>query len=68
MSATILVLDHPYFTVPATDGRFELSNIPAGKYTIVGWHERVGDRTDTINVERGQPTTVNLSLPFEDTK
>jgi plastocyanin len=66
MSATILVLDHPYFTIPETDGTFDLPNVPAGEYTIVGWHERVGERSAKVRVERGRPTTVNLSLPVED--
>jgi hypothetical protein len=66
MSATILVLDHPYFTVPEIDGTFELSNVPAGQYTIVGWHERVGERIETVRVERGKTATVALSLPVED--
>ena len=47
MSATILVLDHPYFTVPDLDGTFTLPDVPAGQYTIVGWHERVGERSGT---------------------
>jgi plastocyanin len=68
MSATILVLDHPYFTVPETDGAFELPNIPPGEYTIVGWHERVGERSASVRVERGKAATVNLSLPVEDAK
>jgi plastocyanin len=68
MSATILVLDHPYYTVPADSGAFDLSNIPPGTYTIVGWHERVGERTDTVTVERGKATTIDLRLPVEDVK
>jgi plastocyanin len=66
MSATIMVLDHPYFTIPQTDGTFELAGLPAGQYTIVGWHERVGERRASIRVERGKAATVNLSLPVED--
>jgi plastocyanin len=66
MSATILVMDNPYFTIPALDGRFELANIPPGQYTLVGWHERVGERRAPVRVERGKATTVNLSLPVED--
>ncbi len=66
MSATILVFDHPYFTIPETDGAYEMTGIPAGDYAIVGWHERVGERTVPIRVERGKTTTVNLSLPLED--
>jgi plastocyanin len=66
MSATILVFDHPYFTIPQENGTFELANVPPGSYTVVGWHERVGERTATIRVERGRATTVDLSLPVED--
>src|SRR5262249_55215217 len=35
MSASILVLDHPYFAIPNDDGSFTLPNVPAGHYTIV---------------------------------
>ena len=66
MSATILVLDHPYFTMPETDGTFQLRGVPPGDYTIAGWHERVGERTAVVRVESGRPATVNLSLPVEE--
>ena len=66
MSASILVLDHPYFTIPAVDGTFELPNVPAGQYTLIGWHERVGERTVTVRVEAGRTTTVDLTVPVED--
>jgi plastocyanin len=66
MSATILVFDHPYFTIPQESGSFELANVPPGSYTIVGWHERVGERTAGVRVERGRATTIDLSLPVED--
>lgn len=65
MSATILVLDHPYFTVPETDGTFTLANVPPGEYTVVGWHERVGERRAPVRVERGKTSTLDLSLPVE---
>jgi hypothetical protein len=60
------VLDHPYFTIPALDGTFELTNVPPGQYTLVGWHERVGERQATVRVERGTASVVDLSLPVED--
>ena len=66
MSATILVMDNPYFTIPAADGSFELPNVPPGQYTLVGWHERVGERRAAVRVERGKAATVDLSLPVED--
>jgi plastocyanin len=66
MSATILVLDHPYFAIPNLDGTFELPNVPAGEYTLVGWHERVGERDVSVRVERGKIATADLSLPVEE--
>jgi plastocyanin len=66
MTATILVLDHPYFAVPELDGSFSLPNVPSGRYTIVGWHERVGERTAAVQVEDGGTATVDFSLPVED--
>jgi plastocyanin len=66
MSASILVLDHPYFTIPGTDGNYEIKNVPAGQYTITGWHERVGERSAAVRVEAGRPVTVDLTVPVED--
>lgn len=66
MSATILVFDHPYFTMPALDGSFDLPNLPPGSYTVVGWHERVGERIATVVVEAGKAASVDLSLPVEE--
>jgi hypothetical protein len=66
MSASILVLDHPYFTIPGTDGNYEIKNVPAGQYTIIGWHERVGERSTSVRVDAGRPVTVDLTVPVED--
>ena len=66
MSASILVLDHPYFTIPDLDGSFTLPNVPAGGYTIVGWHERVGERTGTVTVRAGGSASIDLALPLAE--
>lgn len=65
MSASIMVLDHPYFAVPQLDGSFSLRDVPPGKYTIVGWHERVGERASEIEVESGRTAAIDMSLPVE---
>jgi plastocyanin len=66
MSASILVLDHPYFATPGADGHYEIRNVPAGQYTIVGWHERVGERSASVRVEAGRTAAVDLTVPVED--
>jgi plastocyanin len=39
MKAYIGVLKHPYFAVSGEDGSFSIKGVPAGKYTVVAWHE-----------------------------
>lgn len=44
MSAYIGVMEHPFFAVTAADGRFTLSGVPDGHYTVAMWHEQFGRR------------------------
>jgi plastocyanin len=39
MSGIILVLPTPWFAKTDSDGRWQIANIPAGKHTVVAWHE-----------------------------
>lgn len=68
MSATVLVLDHPYFVSPDADGQFSIGNVPPGDYTLVGWHERVGEYAIRVTVSSGRTTPAELSLPMTDTR
>jgi plastocyanin len=63
MTALIMVLDHPWFTIPADDGTFTLFSVPAGELTAVAWHERIGERREKIRVTPGQTTRIAFTLP-----
>ncbi len=39
MKAYIGVLKHPFYAVSAEDGSYTIKGVPAGKYTVVAWHE-----------------------------
>jgi len=65
MSASIMVFDHPFFAAPTENGAFEITGVPAGRYTIVGWHERVGERSRSIEVTAGEQTEIELALPVD---
>jgi hypothetical protein len=39
MNAEILVVPHPYYVVTDESGKFELTNVPAGEYELMAWHE-----------------------------
>jgi hypothetical protein len=42
MNAEMLVVPHPYYAVTDAAGKFELTDVPPGKYEIVAWHEGWG--------------------------
>jgi len=63
MSASILVFDHPYFTIPHADGSFSIDGLPAGTYRVSAWHERIGENTQTIKVDPGRAAEIQFALP-----
>jgi hypothetical protein len=42
MKGWLFVFAHPYFAISDENGKFELKNVPAGKFRLVIWHERGG--------------------------
>jgi Polysaccharide lyase family 4, domain II len=39
MNAEMFVIQHPYYAVTDESGKFELTDVPAGQYELVAWHE-----------------------------
>jgi plastocyanin len=63
MSAIVLVLDNPFFTV-ATAGRYELEGVPPGEYRLIAWHERVRPIVQRVLVRAGETTALDLNVPL----
>ena len=61
MSATILVLQHPYFVVPDDEGNYVISNVPEGRYGIVLWYGRDVLQRKSVSVRSGESIVVNFS-------
>lgn len=65
MSATILVLDNPYFAVTGSSGACTLAGVPAGTWPLAVWHERadipVEATRQTVATSTG---TVAFTLPL----
>ena len=63
MSASILVVDHPYYVVTDANGAFKLTDVPAGTYTVEFWSEKLGTKTAQVTVAAGQAATLNFAFP-----
>lgn len=55
MKAYVGVVRHPFYAVSAEDGKFEITGLPPGTYTIAAWHEKGGPT--------GTEKTVQVTVP-----
>jgi hypothetical protein len=60
MRAYFAVLRTSHFAVTGSDGKFDLPDLPSGKYTITAWHEFYGMQSKEITLVAGQPGSVDF--------
>ena len=53
MQGWIAVAAHPYYAVSDKNGSFAIADIPAGKYMVEFWHEKLGKQTKEITIAAG---------------
>jgi plastocyanin len=64
MSAVIVVTPNGWAAKADGDGKFTLSDVPSGSYTIVAWHKSAGFFRQHITVG-DQSVPVEFLIPFE---
>ena len=62
MAGWIFVAGNPYYSVTGEDGAFSLTDLPAGKYKVEIWHEKLGTQTKEVEVKAGE--TAKLDIEF----
>jgi plastocyanin len=62
MNAYVGVLDHPYFAVSDKDGKFDISNLPPGTYTLEAWHEKLGTATQSVTIGAKESKDVTFTF------
>ena len=62
MSAYIIVVKNPYFARTGPDGAFRIPDVPAGKYRVRCWHEKLGMQEEEIVVPDEGTVNVIFSM------
>ena len=62
MSAFILVFNHRYFAVTGPDGRYQISRVPPGRYTLDAWNEGAVRESRQITVPENDGTVVEADF------
>jgi hypothetical protein len=66
MLAWVHVFEHPFFAVSGADGKFKMEQkLPAGEYTFVAWHEKLGEQEQTAKVGDDGKAEVNFTFKAE---
>jgi len=58
----LFVASNPYFSVTGKDGAFNITDVPAGTYTLIVWHPDSGTQETKITVDAGQKTTHDFTF------
>ena len=61
MRGLLLVLDTPYFIRTDEEGRFQLSGLPSGHYTLKAWIDSKTTREKPVDLKRG--ATLHVDFP-----
>ena len=66
MTGTIIVTPNQWGVRVDASGQYTLTNVPAGKYTVVAWHKTGGTFRKTIEVTAGHDAEANFFVPLAE--
>jgi plastocyanin len=62
MEAWVVVLQNPYFFKTDKDGVFTIEDVPAGKYSLKVWHQKLKAKPQEVEVPEKGEITVDFSM------
>lgn len=63
MSATVMALPHPFFSVTDETGAFRISHLPPGDHVMTIWHHTLGTFQQRITIPASGEATVTIQYP-----
>jgi hypothetical protein len=62
MNAKIFVRPNHCFAATGKGGTFTLPKLAPGKYTVVAWHEKLGEQTQEVTVADGESKPIEFTF------
>jgi plastocyanin len=62
MAAFVVVVASPWYAQASADGRWSITGVPAGTYTVHIWHERGAEATKSVTVTAAGTQTVDAQI------
>ena len=62
MRAWVVVAEHAVYALTDGEGQFTMRGLPAGRYTLRAWQERLGTTSKDVVVGDPEPTAVTLEM------
>jgi hypothetical protein len=62
MEGWIYAADNPYYAVTGADGKFAITDVPPGNYTLVAFQPFIGPVQQSVTVAAGKPTRLTIEL------
>ncbi len=62
MQGHVAVVNNPYFATTGADGKFSITDLPAGAYKVKVWHEYLGEKTLGVTVLANGDAALNVDL------
>lgn len=62
MAGYVVTFENPYFAITDKDGNYTIEGVPAGKYVVKTWHEKLKELSQEVTVEPGNTATANFEL------
>jgi len=66
MHCIVLVLENPFFSTTDRRGRYRIRDIPAGKYRLRAWHERLPSQVKVVEVPEVGTVQIDFTLSVND--